>query len=103
MTNLIDSRRRGVAIRLEQIAQLGRTLARRHADILASFDHHASNRLADAIDDRPEALRRNALGFRYLTHRRSAQHSTAARCSNSLMHSELRRARLRKYGGAQRI
>lgn len=78
-----------MATRLEQIAQLGRTLARRHTDTLASFDHHASNRLAEAIEDRPEALRRNALGFRHLTHDRSTHCYAAARRTISLMHSEL--------------
>jgi transposase len=43
MTTLINSIRRGVAAGLEEIAQLGRTLWRRRGDILAFFDHHASN------------------------------------------------------------
>jgi transposase len=34
---------RGVPAGLEEIAQLGRTLWRRREDILAFFDHHASN------------------------------------------------------------
>jgi len=64
---------------LEEIAQLGRTLWRRRADILAFFDHHASNGPTEAINGRLEALRRNALGFRNLTHYRwrSLLHSGA--------------------------
>ena len=40
------------------------TLTRRRTDILAFFDHHASNGPTEAINGRLEALRRNALGFR---------------------------------------
>ena len=69
MTRLIDSIRRGVPAGLEEIAQLGRTLWRRR-DILAFFDHHASNGPTEAINGRLEALRRNALGFRNLTNYR---------------------------------
>jgi transposase len=59
--------------------QLGRTLWRRRADILAFFDHHASNGPTEAINGRLEALRRNALGFRNLTNYRwrSLLHSGA--------------------------
>ncbi len=79
MTRLIDSIRRGVPGGLEEIAQLGRTLWRRRHDILAFFDHHASNGPTEAINGRLEALRRNALGFRNLTHYRirSLLHSGA--------------------------
>jgi transposase len=70
MTTLIDSMRRGVPAGLEELAQLGRTLYRRRADILAYFDKHASNGPTEAINGRLEALRRNALGFRNLTHYR---------------------------------
>lgn len=70
MTRLIASIRRGVPAGLEEIAQLGRTLWRRRTDILAFFDHHASNGPTEAINGRLEALRRNALGFRNLTHYR---------------------------------
>ena len=38
--------------------------------MLAHFDHHASNGPTEAINGRLEALRRNALGFRNLTHYR---------------------------------
>ena len=79
MTTLINSIRRAVPAGLEEIAQLGRTLARRRHDILAFFDHHASNGPTEAINGRLEALRRNALGFRNLTHYRwrSLLHSGA--------------------------
>ena len=65
-----DSLRRGVPAGLEELAQLGRTLHRRRADVLAYFDHHVSNGPTEAINGRLEALRRNALGFRNLTHYR---------------------------------
>ncbi len=76
---VIDSIRRGVPAGLEEIAQLGRTLWRRRHDILAFFDHHASNGPTEAINGRLEALRRYALGFRNLTHYRwrSLLHSGA--------------------------
>lgn len=70
MAKIIDSLRRGVPDALEELAQLGRTLHRRRADVLAYFDHHASNGPTEAINGRLEALRRNALGFRNLTHYR---------------------------------
>ncbi len=68
--NIIDALRSGVPDALEELAQLGRTLWRRRADVLAYFDHHASNGPTEAINGRLEALRRNALGFRNLTHYR---------------------------------
>lgn len=79
MTAIIDSLRRGVPAILTELAQLGRTLHRRRHDILAFFDHHASNGPTEAINGRLEALRRNALGFRNLTHYRwrSLLHSGA--------------------------
>jgi transposase len=79
MTRLIASIRRGVPAGLEEIAQLGRTIWRRRDDILAFFDYHASNGPTEAINGRLEALRRNALGFRNLTHYRwrSLLHSGA--------------------------
>jgi transposase len=79
MSTLIDSIRRGVPAGLEEIAQLGHTLSRRRADVLAFFDHHTSNGPTEAINGRLEALRRNALGFRNLTHyrTRSLLHSGA--------------------------
>jgi hypothetical protein len=45
-------------------------LGRRRADVLAYFDHQASNGPTEAINGRLEALRRNALGFQNLTHYR---------------------------------
>jgi transposase len=79
MTTLIDSIRRSVPAGLDEIAQLGRTLWRRRDDMLAFFDHHASNGPTEAINGSLEALRRNALGFRNLTHYRfrSLLHSGA--------------------------
>lgn len=79
MTAVIDSLRRGVPAVLDEVAQLGRTLHRRRADILAFFDHHTSNGPTEAINGRLEALRRNALGFRNLAHYRwrSLLHSGA--------------------------
>jgi transposase len=67
---IIYSLRRGVPAGLEELAQLGRTLHRRRHDVLAYFDHHASNGPTEAINGRLDALRRNALGFRNLTHYR---------------------------------
>jgi Transposase len=55
MTRLIASIRRGVRAGLEEIAQLGRTLWRRRADILAFFDHHASNGPTEAIQRTPRS------------------------------------------------
>jgi transposase len=70
MTTIINTLRSGVPDALEELAQLGRALWRRRADVLAYFDHHASNGPTEAINGRLEALRRNALGFRNLTHYR---------------------------------
>lgn len=79
MGAIIDSLGRGVPTALAELAQLGRTLHRRRADILAYFDHQTSNGPTEAINGRLEALRRNALGFRNLTHYRwrSLLHSGA--------------------------
>ncbi len=49
MTAIINALRSGVPTVLEELAQLGRTLWRRRADILAYFDHHASNGPTEAI------------------------------------------------------
>ena len=70
LASIIDSLRRGVPAGLEELAQLGRTLHRRRHDVLAYFDHHVSNGPTEAINGRLEALRRNALGVRNLTHYR---------------------------------
>jgi hypothetical protein len=56
MSRLIDSIRRGVPAGLEEVAQLGRNLWRRRHDILAFFDHHASNGPTEAINGRLESL-----------------------------------------------
>jgi transposase len=70
LTAIINALRHGLPDGLEELAQLGRTLWRRRHDVLAYFDHHASNGPTEAINGRLEALRRNALGFRNLTHYR---------------------------------
>lgn len=70
MATIIDSLRARIPAALEELAQLGRTLWRRRHDVLAYFDHHTSNGPTEAINGRLEALRRNALGFRNLTHYR---------------------------------
>lgn len=43
ITTIITTLRTSVPEALEELAQLGRTLWRRRADILAYFDYHASN------------------------------------------------------------
>ncbi len=70
LAKIIDSLRRGVPAGLDELARLGRTLWWRRGDVLAYFDHHSSNGPTEAINGRLEALRRNALGFRNLTHYR---------------------------------
>ncbi|MBM9466972.1 ISL3 family transposase [Nakamurella leprariae] len=58
----------GVPPELTEIRRLGRTLARRAADVLAYFDRPGtSNGPTEAINGRPEHLRGTALGFRNLT------------------------------------
>ena len=84
MRTVIDSLRAAVPAGLEELAQLGRTLQRRHADVLPYFDHHTSNRPTEAINGRPEARRGNALGIRNLTHR-----------TRSLLHCQLINALLK--------
>lgn len=66
LTEVIDRLRSGLPDGLEELATLGRTLHRRRDDVLAYFDHRASNGPTEAINGRLEALRRNALGFRNL-------------------------------------
>ena len=56
MTAIINSLRGSLPAGLEELAQLGRTLHRRRADILAYFDHHP-NGPTEAINGRLEALR----------------------------------------------
>jgi Transposase len=48
MTTIIDSLRSRVPAGLEELAQLGRTLWRCRADVLAYFDHHSSNEPTEA-------------------------------------------------------
>ena len=66
LTTVIDKLRSRLPDGLEELATLGRTLHRRRDDVLAYFDHRASNGPTEAINGRLEALRRNALGFRNL-------------------------------------
>lgn len=69
MSALINKLRKGLPDGLEEIAQLGRTLWRKRAQILAFFDHGgASNGPVEAINGRLEHLRGIALGFRNFTH-----------------------------------
>jgi len=68
MSRVIDALRQGLPAGLEELAQLGRTLWRRRADILAYFDLGASNGPVEAINGRLEHLRGIALGFRNLDH-----------------------------------
>ena len=68
MHQLIDSIAKGVPTALTEVAKLGRTLAKRAADILAYFDRTGtSNGPTEAINGRLEHLRGSALGFRNLT------------------------------------
>ena len=66
LAGVIDRLRSGLPAGLEELATLGRTLHRRRDDVLAYFEHRASNGPTEAINGRLEALRRNALGFRNL-------------------------------------
>ncbi|MGC3906745.1 ISL3 family transposase, partial [Corynebacterium variabile] len=66
MSRVIDALHKGLPAGLEELAQLGRTLWRRRADILAYFDLGASNGPVEAINGRLEHLRGIALGFRNL-------------------------------------
>jgi transposase len=66
LATVIDRLRSGLPAGLEELGTLGRTLYRRRDDVLAYFDHRASNGPTEAINGRLEALRRNALGFRNL-------------------------------------
>ena len=71
MSQIIDKIRAAVPKGLTELAQLGRTLHRRRADILAWFDHPgSSNGPTEAINGRLEHLRGIALGFRNLVNYR---------------------------------
>lgn len=54
--------------RVQELGQLGRTMWKRRAEILAYFDTGASNDPVEAINGRLEHLRGIALGFRNLNH-----------------------------------
>jgi Transposase len=101
MTTLIASIRRGVPAGLEEIAQLGRTLSRRRDDILAFFDHHASNGPTEAINGpwKPCAATPSDSATSPTTE--SAHSYTAAHSTNSSMHSDLRRASKRFGDGCR--
>jgi len=68
MYKLLKSIRTGVPTELPELAQLGRSLWKRHREILAYFDVGASNGPVEAINGRLEHLRGIALGFRNLKH-----------------------------------
>ena len=68
MYKLLKSIRSGVPTELPELAQLGRSLWKRRAEILAYFDVGASNGPVEAINGRLEQLRGIALGFRNLKH-----------------------------------
>ena len=68
MYKLLKSIRAGVPKELPELAQLGRSLWKRHREILANFDVGASNGPVEAINGRLEHLRGIALGFRNLGH-----------------------------------
>lgn len=68
MSAVIASISTGVPKALTEITTLGRTLAKRSADVLAYFDRPGtSNGPTEAINGRLEHLRGSALGFRNLT------------------------------------
>ena len=65
MQELIESISHGVPGALCEVITLGRTLAKRAADVLAYFDRPGtSNGPTEAINGRLEHLRGSALGFR---------------------------------------
>jgi transposase len=69
LTAVIGSLTDGVPTMLVELRRLGRTLAKRAADVLAYFDRPGtSNGPTEAINGRLEHLRGSALGFRNLTH-----------------------------------
>ena len=89
---VIDSIRRGVPAGLEEIAQLGRTLWRRRHDILAFFDHHASNGPPKPSTDAWKPYAATPSDSETSPTTEFAHCSTAAHSTHSSMHSELRRA-----------
>ena len=65
---ILKSIRAGVPKELPELAQLGRSLWKRRAEILDHFDTGASNGPVEAINGRLEHLLGIALGFRNLHH-----------------------------------
>lgn len=53
LSEVIDRPRSGLPAGLEELATLGRTLHRRRDDVLAYFDHRASNGPTEAIVSSP--------------------------------------------------
>lgn len=68
MFKILKRLKSGVPSALPELAQLGRSLWRRHKEILAYFDTRTSNGPVEAINGRLEHLRGIALGFRNLDH-----------------------------------
>ena len=68
MYKVLKKIRKGLPAGLPELAQLGRSLWTRRAEILAYFDTGASNGPVEAINGRLEHLRGIALGFRNLKH-----------------------------------
>ena len=69
MQTVITQLRRGLPRGLEELAQLGRTLWRKRAQVLAFFERSgASNGPVEAINGRLEHLRGIGLGFRNFEH-----------------------------------
>src|SRR5690606_32905167 len=84
--------RAAVPKELPELAQLGRSLWKRHREILAYFDVGASNGPVEAINGRLEHLRGIALGFRNLNHYILRHSSTPASSKTESMHSKTGRA-----------
>ena len=68
MWKVLKRIQKGVPAELAELAQLGRTLWARRAEILAYFDVGVSNGPVEAINGRLEHLRGIAQGFRNLDH-----------------------------------
>ncbi|MBB4138023.1 ISL3 family transposase [Gordonia humi] len=68
MFKLLKRIQKGLPDGLEELAQLGRTLWSRRAEILAYFDVGVSNGPVEAVNGRLEHLRGIAQGFRNLDH-----------------------------------
>jgi len=102
LTRVIDTIRTGVPEGLKELAQLGRTLQRRRADVLAYFEYRASNGPTEAINGRHEALRRHPLGFRNLLHYRIRSLLYCGNLSTRSMHSRTGRAHKVRFLRQQR-